>query len=150
MAASTANAVADYLLCTAREHGDLLTPLKIQKLVFYADAWFLALYDEELIPETFEAWVHGPVLRSLYYRFQGYRWNPIAQDVERPELDEKVSAFLEELYAEYGGFSGYELEQLTHQEEPWKQARGGLPPHESCSNLIDKQLTKHFYRQMAV
>src|SRR5690554_2686459 len=149
MAASSANAGADYLLCIAREHGDYLTPLKIQKLVFYADAWFLALHDDELVPESFEAWVHGPVLRSLYYRFQGYRWNPILQDVECPEMDEVVAEFLEDLYAEYGKFSGYELEQLTHQEEPWRRARGGLDPHESCSNLIDKRVTRDFYRQMA-
>lgn len=150
MAASTANAVADYLLCVAREHGDYLTPLKIQKLVFYADAWFMALHNEELVPESFEAWVHGPVLRSLYARFQGYRWNPVLEEVECPSLGEKVESFLKELYAEFGRFTGHELEQLTHQEDPWLRARGSLAPHESCSNLIDKQLTQSFYRHMAV
>ena len=60
MAVTTLNSVADYLLCFAQEHGDVMTPLKLQKMVFYADAWYMALNDgEELIADRFEAWVHG-------------------------------------------------------------------------------------------
>lgn len=149
MAASNARDVADYLLCAAREHGDYLTPLKLQKLMFYADAWHMVTNGEELVPDRFEAWVHGPVLRSVYYRFQRYRWNPIGEDVDCPELAPETKDFLDELYKVFGGFSGYELEQLTHQEAPWKQARGGLPPDANCETKIDKVLTRDFYAQMA-
>jgi hypothetical protein len=52
MAVTTLNSVADYLLCFAQEHGDVMTPLKLQKMVFYADAWYMALNDgEELIAD---------------------------------------------------------------------------------------------------
>ena len=55
MAVANLNSVADYLLCFAQEHGDLITPLKLQKMVFYADAWYMALNDgEQLIDEHFE------------------------------------------------------------------------------------------------
>ena len=51
-----------------------MTPLKLQKMVFYADAWFMALNDgEELIADRFEAWVHEPVARDLYIRFANYK-----------------------------------------------------------------------------
>jgi uncharacterized phage-associated protein len=150
MAASTANGVADYLLWFANEHGDLLTPLKLQKLMFYADAWHMVLNEgEELVPGAFEAWVHGPVHRATYNRFSAYRWNPIPCEAEKPQLPEKVAAFLDAVYGIFGGFSGYELEQLTHQETPWKAARGDLAPDSSCTALIDKALTRSFYTEMS-
>jgi uncharacterized phage-associated protein len=150
MAACTANGVADYLLWFAKEHGDVLTPLKLQKLMFYADAWHMVLNDgEELVPEHFEAWVHGPVLREVYFRFNHYRWNPISQEIQLPELSEKIKTFLDEVYKVFGGLSGYELEQLTHQEQPWKAARGDLPPDATCTSNIDKGLTRLFYTEMS-
>ena len=150
MAACAANGVADYLLWFAKEHGDVLTPLKLQKLMFYADAWHMVLSDgEELVPEHFEAWVHGPVLREVYFRFNHYRWNPISQEIQLPELSEKIKTFLDEVYKVFGGLSGYELEQLTHQEQPWKAARGDLPPDATCTSNIDKGLTRLFYTEMS-
>jgi uncharacterized phage-associated protein len=150
MAACTANGVADYLLWFAKEHGDVLTPLKLQKLMFYADAWHMVLNDgEELVPEHFEAWVHGPVLREVYFRFNHYRWNPISQEIQLPALSEKIKTFLDEVYKVFGGLSGYELEQLTHQEQPWKAARGDLPPDATCTSNIDKGLTRLFYTEMS-
>lgn len=150
MAACTANGVADYLLWFAKEHGDILTPLKLQKLMFYADAWHMVLNDgEELVKQPFEAWVHGPVLRDIYFRFNHYRWNPITQDVSRPDLSQKLQSFLNDVYKVFGGFSGYELEQLTHQEQPWRAARGDLAPDASCTEAIDKKLTRAFYTEMS-
>ncbi len=150
MAACTANGVADYLLWFAKEHGDLLTPLKLQKLMFYADAWHMVLNEgEELVAEPFEAWVHGPVHRETYHRFSAFRWNPIPCEAEKPKLPGKVEKFLSDVYGVFGGFSGYELEQLTHQEAPWKAARGNLAPDSSCTAPIDKDLTRRFYTEMS-
>ncbi|MDS1617147.1 type II toxin-antitoxin system antitoxin SocA domain-containing protein [Escherichia coli] len=150
MAVTTLNSVADYLLCFAQEHGDVMTPLKLQKLVFYADAWYMALNDDqELIPNQFEAWVHGPVARELYIRFADYKWRAIDEEIERPELPEDVVSHLDETYKVFGGFSAYELEQLTHQEKPWLLVREGVPEGEPCRNLIDKKVTADFYRSMA-
>lgn len=150
MAASTANGVADYLLWFAREHGDLLTPLKLQKLMFYADAWYMVMHEgEELIGEPFEAWVHGPVHRSTYNRFSAHRWNPIPGEAGKPELSPALEKFLSDVYTVFGGFSAYELEQLTHQETPWKAARGNFPSDASCTTAIDKALTRSFYNEMS-
>lgn len=150
MAASTANGVADYLLWFANEHGDLLTPLKLQKLMFYADAWHMVLNNgDDLIAEPFEAWVHGPVHRGTYHRFSNHRWNPIPFHAEKPALATNLEVFLNEIYRVFGGFSGYELEQLTHQEAPWKAARGDLAPDASCTVPIDKTFTRNFYLEMS-
>ncbi|EEV6044720.1 DUF4065 domain-containing protein [Escherichia coli] len=150
MAISTANNIADYLLFFAHEHGDQITPLKLQKLVFYADAWYMALNnDRELIPNQFEAWVHGPVVRELYNRFSDYKWRAIDEEIKRPELPNGVVNHLDEIYKVFGGFSAYELEQLTHQEKPWILAREGVQEGEPCRNLIDKKITSDFYRSIA-
>ena len=150
MAASNANEVANFLIHFAREHGDALTPLKLQKLMFYADAWHMVIKEgQELIPDPFEAWIHGPVVRSIYHRFNHYRWNPITEDLPVPAVRPETADFLKEVYKVFGGFTGYELEQLTHQEEPWKSARGMLPADASCNEPIDKVLTRTFYTQMA-
>lgn len=150
MAVCSANDVANYLINFAREHGDNLTPLKLQKLMFYADAWHMVVNNgQELIPDRFEAWVHGPVVRSIYHRFNHYRWNPIHEPIAAPSLSEATSNFLNEVYRVFGGFSGYELEQLTHQEEPWRVARGSLPADAPCNDPISKDITRRFYAQMA-
>lgn len=150
MAASNANDVANFLINFARERGDYLTPLKLQKLMFYADAWHMVVTNgQELIPDRFEAWVHGPVVRSIYHRFNHYRWNPITELLPIPQFPEVTAGFLAEVYRVFGGFSGYELEQLTHQEEPWKAARGQLPADAPCCDPIDKGITQRFYAQMA-
>lgn len=150
MAVCTANDVANYLINFAREHGDYLTPLKLQKLMFYADAWHMVVKGgQELIPDPFEAWVHGPVVRSIYHRFNHYRWNPITEELPAPNLAGETVDFLKEVYKVFGGFSGYELEQLTHQEEPWKAARGMLPADSACNEAINKDLTRRFYTQMS-
>ncbi|HCU0430123.1 TPA: SocA family protein [Serratia marcescens] len=149
MARASINQVADYLLCFAQEHGDVMTPLKLQKMVFYADAWFLAINNEELVSETFQAWVHGPVSRELYSRFADYKWRPITEDIQCPEFDVDVKNHLDEIYNVFGGFSAYELEQLTHQEQPWIEARAGLPESEPCQNTISKETTRKFYAEMA-
>lgn len=150
MAVANLNSVADYLLCFAQEHGDLITPLKLQKMVFYADAWYMALNNgEPLVDEHFEAWVHGPVSRSLYSRFADYKWRPITEEVScPPELSSDVKNHLNEIYDIFGGFDAYELERMTHNEDPWLRARGGIPNDEPCTTLIDKDITANFYRSV--
>lgn len=150
MAVTTLNSVADYLLCFAQKHGDVMTPLKLQKMAFYADAWYMALNDgAELVDDQFEAWVHGPVARSLYTRFSDYKWRPITEDIACPELPENVVRHLDEVYQVFGGYTAYELEQMTHQEKPWLVARGDIASDAPCQNVIDKGLTAEFYRSMA-
>jgi len=146
---SASNLLADFLIVESRERGDLLTPLKLQKLMFYADAWSLALYDEELTPEKFQAWVHGPVATSQYYRFREYRWRPILEEIERPELGARKSKHLCEIVDVFGIETGPALEMMTHQERPWIVARQGIPDDQPCSNFIDKTITKTFYASLS-
>lgn len=145
----SADKVADFFLAFAKEHGDYLSQLKLQKMVYYADAWFYVNNETPLIKEDFEAWVHGPVIRSLYQRFKAYRWNPISEDVDSPKLTDEESEHLSEIYQVFGKYNGYELEQMTHEEAPWTEARGSCAPDEACENIINKKTMYDFYTSIA-
>lgn len=144
-----ANPIADYLIGECRDRGELLTNLKLQKLLFYADAWNLALRDEPLFAEEFKAWVHGPVLLSQYHRFKDYRWQPISEAIEKPKIDPAVSSFLDEIIDVFGCESAVALELMTHRELPWLEARGDIPATEPSTATISKETTKRFYRSMS-
>jgi len=139
--------VSNFFLKYAAEHGDLLTNLKLQKLVYYAQAWHLALFGKPLFKEDFEAWVHGPVIPSLYRHFKKYGFNPIkvSQDHREPNFESRGRKLLEEVYLKYACLEAFQLEILTHQEDPWKVARGNLSPDEPCSKIISTASMKTFY-----
>jgi len=139
---------SDYLIWAAREQGEALTNLKLQKLLYYAQAWYLALYNRPLFDEDFEAWVHGPVLASQYFRFCGYVWKPITEEVLAPQLPERVKQHLDEIIETFGSETAIALERMTHAEQPWLEARGDLEPHESSTNRIRKESMQAFYRAM--
>lgn len=150
MAVTSANKVADYILCKIHEYGDLITNLKLQKLVYYAQAWFLALYDEPLFPERLEAWIHGPTQPDLYRRFKDSRWNPISENPDCPQFDDsRVQPHLDEILDVYGDLTTHHLERLTHQEAPWKIARNGLPLDVESTAEISHEDMRSFYKKMA-
>ncbi|MBS4034384.1 MAG: DUF4065 domain-containing protein [Ignavibacterium sp.] len=141
--------IADFFIYYANEFGDLLTNLKIQKLVYYSQAWYLALYDKPLFSEDFEAWVHGPVLPTLYQRFKKFGYQPINEKIEKPNLLQEVEAHLKEIYHVFNKFNSYELELMTHREKPWQIARGNLPSLIPSSNKINKEEMRDFYKSVA-
>lgn len=149
MAVTDLHAVADYIISVAREAGDPITNLKLQKLVYYAQAWHLALFDEQLIDEEFQAWVHGPVCPRLYQRLKGNTWRPIEGEIEPPELDAHVTEHLDEVMEVYGGYSAWDLERLTHAEAPWRAARGDLAPDELSTAVISEEDMRSYYRARA-
>lgn len=146
MAPATCNQVAEYLLASFRDAGELLTHLKLQKLVYYGQAWYLANYNEPLVDECFQAWVHGPVCPSLYQRFKVYGSGLITEEVERPDLPKRVSDHLDEVMEAYGGFGAWELERMVHREDPWLEARAGLPLDANSNNVISTETMKRYYR----
>lgn len=136
--------IADYFVWLANETGSFISNLKLQKLVYYAQAWHIALYNESLFEEDFQAWVHGPVIPSLYQKYKSFGWQPISKDAN-PELPEEVRQFLGEVTEEYFACDGYELEQMTHAEDPWNLARGGLPADAPSNEIIEKKWMKEYY-----
>jgi uncharacterized phage-associated protein len=146
MVSTTAAAIADYFIWLANETGSYISNLKLQKLVYYAQAWYLAIYEQPLFDEDFEAWVHGPVIPDLYQKYKSFGWKPILKDVEPPVFSEEIQGFLEELTEVYFGCDAFELEQMTHREDPWIEARGNLPLDVPCNAMISKESMREYYK----
>jgi len=145
----SANAVADYFIRFCHEHGDYITNLKLQKLVYYAQAWHLALHEKPLFPESIEAWVHGPVIPVLYQRFKDFKHEPITIHPVNALLPQNICNHLDEIMEVYGGYAAFELEHLTHQADPWKNARRGLPMDALSKEVITHSDMQNYYQKMA-
>ena len=145
--------VADYFIGLSNETQSPITNLKLQKLVYYAQAWTLALLDKELIKEDFEAWVHGPVLPILYRDYNSFGWRQIIRDdIDENKFAEIKKQFTPEILSvlhdveyEYFGLDAYQLEKLTHNEEPWFLTRDNLTDDEPSHRIIEKKLIKEYY-----
>ncbi len=132
-----------------REAGDSITHLKLQKLLYYAQAWSLTLWNTPLFKENFQAWTHGPVLKSIFQEFKsaGYDVLP-APTADLPDFDEQADYVLKEVNRIYGEMSAKSLEELTHREDPWRIARGDLPLEAACTKVITKDSMKTFYSEL--
>ena len=144
MAGTSAQTVANHFVELHRA-GDGISNLKLQKLLYYAQAWHLALYDEPLFRDRIEAWVHGPVVPPVFGAFKHNGWQPIYSTVGSAVLPDRFEPHLTEVVKVYGGFTATELERMTHQESPWKEARGGIPNHRPSQAVITHAAMQRFY-----
>ena len=142
MAQYTAAEVAKWFLSHAS-----MTHKKIQKLCYYAQAWYCALYDgKPLFDDEIQAWVHGPVVPSLYPIYADYKWTAVPMaEFDIPLFDTRARIILEAVYETYGDLSGDQLESLTHSEDPWIQARGNLKPWETSTTPITCAAMRKYY-----
>lgn len=125
-----------------------MTHKKLQKLCYYAKAWHLALYDENIIPEQFQAWVHGAVQPGLYQLYKDYGFELIPRLESQAGIPEGFLDFASEIYDAYGDLTGDQLEAINHKELPWIKARGACKPWEKCTEIIAEEDMKSFYRSM--
>jgi uncharacterized phage-associated protein len=135
-------AIANYLLDRASAEKSPLTPMKIQKLVYYAHGWHLAIKDQPLINEQVEAWTFGPVIPSLYRTFRAFGDQPILPlsqpgaewvvpsyppySTLSPTIEDDprrapfTKALLDKIWEVYGGYTAAQLSNATHAAgTPW-------------------------------
>jgi uncharacterized phage-associated protein len=129
---------------------DEMTQLKLQKLCYYAQAWYLAINHDHLFNQEFEAWAHGPANRTLWEEYREFSWHPIPvpHDFNPSQIPRNERSFLDDVWEMYGKFTAKYLEKLTHKEEPWLDARDGTPEGEYCDTPIDDALMKEYYGKM--
>lgn len=139
--------VANYFLAqTDDEAGDTISNLKLQKLVYYAQGFHLALKGIPLFNEPLQAWNHGPVSPALYQAYKAYGSSslPIPEEFDDTRLTPEEKEVLDDVYAVYGQFSAWKLRDLTHDEAPWVNAyrEGANAPisHEAMQEFFLTQL----------
>ena len=146
------NDICDFTIFRLVESGVSLNNLKLQKLLYYHQAWSLALRNETLFDGKFEAWVHGPVNRAIFDRFSDSKslYSVVAKPDIRPEFDESTIETEPKLHVlsvleAYGDFADTQLEDMTHREEPWIEARNGIPQNQRCETEIREDTMRRFY-----
>lgn len=151
---TTVHDVADYIIVKLDDARVGLNTLKLHKLLYYVQAWHLALKGHPLFPAKFQAWVHGPVSRLTYDRFAGshgmydmLKVGDARRDFDPAKLDADARSHVDEILDAYASFSGPQLEKMTHEEQPWIVARGDRKPSERCEVELSEDLMRDFYKE---
>jgi uncharacterized phage-associated protein len=120
-----AKSIARYFLAKSDESaGDLLSNLKLQKLLYYAQGVGIATRQQPLFGDALEAWTHGPVVPGIYhaYKANGASGIPPINNLDLEGYEPADRMILDDVYDYYGQFSAWRLRDMTHEEAPWKEA----------------------------
>lgn len=147
------NTVADYVIMSLNgDESFSLINLKLQKLMYYIQAWSLGINKVAMMNARFEAWVHGPVCRQLYDRFKSTKslYSVITKgDILNKNAADEIASedreFINYILENFARYSGTQLESMTHSELPWIEARRGIGPMEHCENQISDVTMRAFY-----
>ena len=156
-----AKAVANFFLDLAKEEKKNISPMKLQKLLFFAHGWNLALFDEPLIADAIEAWQFGPVVPSIYHEFKHLRSGAISSramslDLENFKMFEpclpseatQTKALLKRIWEAYGGMSAIDLSNLTHADgSPWALAVAKFGANTRRVPINDESIRTYFKQQ---
>jgi uncharacterized phage-associated protein len=142
---ASAHDVAAYIL--KKSQGEMTT-WKLQKLVYYSQAWSLVWDEAALFPEPIEAWANGPVVRTLYDQHKGEYSRSTWPSGKLSNLTVKQRATIDAVWKFYGKKSGQWLSDLTHMEDPWRNARAGLPPNRRSNRRISHGAMLDYYSQL--
>lgn len=138
------DSVVNYLLCECED----ITPLALQKILYYVQGFYYAFLNRFIFKENCEAWVHGPVFRDIYFKYREYRFDPINDYCDMEEdlnLSVSEKAIIDSVIKNLSCYSGKILEAFTHAETPWLATRGDLPALASTDRGIDKQLIADYF-----
>lgn len=128
-----------------------VTPLMLQKLLYFIQGIYFALYGKPMFSEDCRAWIHGPVYPEVYDLFRDFKYNPI-EDARFALLEGTEEALTDEekkvidlVVNTFGMYGAKVLEKITHNEEPWREARRGYGDSIPSSELLQKERIKRYY-----
>lgn len=150
--------VSDKMLLTISyifEQMKEVTPLALQKILYFIQGIYMVLFGKPLYKEECMAWVHGPVYEDVYDLFKDFKYNPIEDDrfaifKDRfEELGEREKMVIDLVINTFGKYSGKVLENITHAELPWKNARLGYEASEPSREIISKDEIRNYFVSVA-
>ena len=143
---TSADEIAEYFLTLGRRDEVEIDPLKLQKLLYYAQSWHLAELGELLFKEKIEAWPVGPVVSRVYGQYKVFKRSAIdTTGIEQPALTEEEAELLESVWCRYGRLSGPQLSRMTHNEDPWIKARGNLPAGKQSKAEVKPEVMQQYF-----
>ena len=146
-------AIANEFIRRASLHSQYFTHMQLQKLVYIAHGWNLAINGEPLTDDVPQAWDYGPVYKSLYDALQRFGSGPVIGEIHASDdsggaaLSAKERAVIDRVFSDYGKFHAFQLSALTHQDgTPWDEVYnhgvGRMSP-------IDNSLIKRHFIELA-
>lgn len=155
--------IAEYTLLSLQQWGIDVSPLKLQKVLYYIQSWHLVYFDSPLFEDCAEAWASGPVYRTVYevyketprnesivscFKEEGGFGDKLQKLKEEMSLNADDCEFLDAIYNHYGTMSQDRLVFLTHSERPWNAAREGISPFEFSQNIVTHESQKEYYSSL--
>jgi uncharacterized phage-associated protein len=154
-----ASDAAKYIIAKSDNVGDWITNKKLQKVLYYIKAWGTVYFDDGVIDDDFEAWIHGPVCPSVYQEYKHFGYNPLSLDYgglsssgyirkfksEFGKAQKDKIEMIDAVFEKYAKLTSLQLELLTHSEAPWIEARNGLSPIDNSCNIIGEDAMRRFY-----
>lgn len=139
--------ISKYIIKIGKE----ITPLALQKILYYAQGFYKAFFGKFLFEDDCQAWVYGPVYVDIYERYKEFKSANISvdidYDIEDMIVDEKRD-ILNVIVKYFGYYNGKALEEMSHYETPWMNARKGLLQMENSNNIIDKNDIKEYFENV--
>lgn len=139
--------VANYIL---EKQGDI-SSMKLQKIVYYSQAWSLVWDDKPLFDNKIEAWANGPVCRELYEKHRGI-YSVSASNIAqfaKESLTKEQQETIDAVLNAYGNKSAQWLSDQTHSETPWLKAREGLNDTDRGNNEITLESMAEYYSSLS-
>lgn len=135
--------VVNYLIDKCED----ITPLALQKLLYYVQGFCYAFINQFIFEENCEAWVHGPVYKDIYFKYRDYRFDYISASETVDDLNLTVleKTIIDSVIKHLSCYSGKVLEAFTHAETPWLDTRGDLPSSVSTDRKIEKKLIADYF-----
>ncbi|MHA7261935.1 Panacea domain-containing protein [Arthrobacter sp. TMN-37] len=146
MASTSIVDVAQFILS---ENGPMST-MKLQKLCYFSQGWFLAWTSRPLFREDFQAWANGPVCRELYNLHRGDYGVDKLNVNSLGQVTDQQKRMIRAVLESYGQMSGYQLSELTHKGRPWKSVRDrlGLVDGQRSEAVIDKEAMLDYFSNL--
>lgn len=134
--------IANRLLVWSEESGELLSNMKLQKLLYYEQGFHLAYFGTPLFDDDMEAWMYGPVVPSIYHKYEEFGKDAIHGDSNNVIYfeDDQEERLFDEVFDLYSRYSAVYLSRMTHEEEPWKSTGVGR------GNIIEKSKLLTFFK----
>jgi len=136
--------VAAYILASK----GAMTAMKLQKLVYYAQAWALVWDEAPLFEEHIEAWANGPVVPDLYEVHKGQFKLQAIPGGDPSKLSDNQRDSIDKMLEFYGDQSSQWLSNLTHTEDPWLDARKGVPMGQRSNQEITHAALMEYYSSL--
>ncbi len=135
--------VIEYVLVECED----ITPLALQKVLYYIQGFYYAFYGKFEFDNDCEAWVHGPVYKDIYFKYSQYRFNPIESQKEcnTSIFSTTEKTVIDSVIKNLSCYSGKILEKFTHSEKPWLETRGELPPDVVSNRIVSKELVGQYF-----